>query len=245
MSTAGAELFLSVVIPVYRGEKVIEGTIDAVERHAARRGWEIEILVAASGHEDRSQELAERAAAVHGNVVVLDTTADFGKGGAVRAGMAVARGHACCFIDADNGVSFDQIDKALPLLDDYDLVIGSRYVTGGEAGRRSLARRLVSRGGNLLMKVLLRLPYEDTRAPLKVFRRDAAKHLFASSRLPGFGFDSEILFIARRCGYRIFELPVTWQPFDESTVNVRVEVLRSMFELFQVRWNALVGRYRC
>jgi dolichyl-phosphate beta-glucosyltransferase len=235
--------FLSVVIPVYRGENVIESTIDAVERHAVRRGWTIEVVVAVSGHADRSRELAERAAATHGNVVVLDTTDRFGKGGAVSAGMLVARGDVCCFIDADNGASFDQVDRALPLLDEYDVVIGSRYVVGGDPGRRTFARTLVSRGGNLLMKLLLRLPYEDTRAPLKVFRREAAKDLFGASRLAGFGFDSEVLFIARTRGYRVYELPVAWEPFAESTVNVRVEVVRSILELVQIRWNALRGRY--
>jgi dolichyl-phosphate beta-glucosyltransferase len=244
MTTSDDEPFLSVVIPVYRGENVIASTIDAVERHAKDRGWPIEVVVAVSGYEDRSQELARTAAATYGNVVVLDTTDRFGKGGAVKAGMVVARGRVCCFIDADNGAPFDQIDRALPLLEENDLVIGSRYVPGGDPGRRSFARTVVSRGGNLLMKALLRLPYEDTRAPLKVFRREAAKDLFSVSRLAGFGFDSEILFVAHARGYRVYELPIVWQPFAETTVDVRVEVVRSMVELLQIRWNALRGRYR-
>jgi dolichyl-phosphate beta-glucosyltransferase len=236
--------FLSVVVPVYRGENVIGPTIEAVERHASRRRWEIEVIVAATGSGDRTREIVREAVAAYGNVVLLDATAQFGKGGAVKAGMAVARGEICCFIDADNAVSFDQIDRALPLLGRYDIVIGSRYVPGGDPGRRSVARTVVSRGGNVLMQLVLGLPYADTRAPLKVFRRDAAKRLFGACRLLGFGFDSEVLFLAGRFGYTVNELPVRWNPFEESTVDIRVEVVRSLFELLQIRWNWLRGRYR-
>jgi dolichyl-phosphate beta-glucosyltransferase len=235
--------FLSVVVPVYRGEKVIGPTIEAVERHASRRGWEIEVIVAVSGSGDRTREIAHEAVAAYGNVVLLDATAQFGKGGAVKSGIAVARGEICCFIDADNAVSFDQIDGALPLLDRYDIVIGSRYVPGGDPGRRSVQRTVVSRGGNLLMQLVLGLPYADTRAPLKVFRKDAAKRLFEASRLPGFGFDSEVLFLAGHFGYTVNELPVRWDPFEESTVDIRVEVVRSLLELLQIRWNWFRGRY--
>ena len=243
MSAAAGETFLSVVIPAYRGERVLRGTIDAVEAHAAARGWEIEVIVAASGGRDATWVVAQDAADAYADVVVLDTSAQFGKGGAIKAGMAVARGRFCCFVDADNGVSFDQVDAALPLLATYDVVIGSRYVAGGDAGRRSIARTVVSRGGNLLMKLVLGLAYADTRAPLKVFRRDVAKRLFAASRLRGFGFDTEILFLAGRLGYSVRELPVTWKAFDETTVDVRVEVFRSLFELVQIRWYALRGLY--
>jgi dolichyl-phosphate beta-glucosyltransferase len=236
--------FLSVVVPVYRGERVIRSTIDAVERHGRERGWELEVVVAVNRSGDRTQQIAEEAAVAYGNVVVLDATGSPGKGGAVKAGMAVARGRFCCFIDADNGVPFEQIDLALPLLERYDIVIGSRYVEGGDPGERSIARRVLSRGGNLLMQLVLGLPYADTRAPLKVFRREVAKRLFAASRLRGFGFDSEVLFLAGRFGYRVHELPVTWHPFDESTVDVRTEVFRSILELAEIRWHWLRGRYR-
>jgi dolichyl-phosphate beta-glucosyltransferase len=236
--------FLTVVIPVYQGEKVIEDTVDAVQRHARLREWPVEIVLAASQSSDRTLELSREAAATFENVVLLDTTQQFGKGGAVKAGMIAARGEVCCFVDADNAVSFEQIDNAIPLLERYDIVIGSRYVPGGDPGRRSLSRTIVSRGGNVLMRLILGLPYADTRAPLKVFRTPVAKRLFSNSQLLGFGFDSEILFLAKRFGYSVYELPVSWQPFTESTVNVRVEVIRSIAELFQIRWNWLRRRYR-
>lgn len=236
---------LSIVIPVFRAETVIEGTIRAVQDHAALRGWHAELIIAVSrGGGDRTDEIVDLIARTDRNVSVVDATARFGKGGAIRTGMLVAQGEVCCFIDADNGVSFDQIDAALPFLSTHHIVIGSRYVPGGDAGQRSLARTVVSRGGNTLMKVVLGLPYADTRAPLKVFRLEVARRLFSLVRLRGFGFDSEMLFLAGRLGYRVYELPVRWRPSEQSTVRVRRDALRSIAELAQIRWNWARGCYR-
>jgi dolichyl-phosphate beta-glucosyltransferase len=234
---------ISVVIPVFEGAGVIRGTIDAVQRHASSRGWTVEIVVGLSHGRDRTEEVLAQAQRDYANVSVLDTSASFGKGGAVRGGMLRATGAIRCFIDADNGVSFDQVDSALDLLGGSDVVIGSRYTTGGSAGRRTLPRIVLSRLGNVLFRVMLGLRFTDTRAPLKVFRGDVAERLFLASRLDGFGFDTEVLFLARKLGYRVVECPVTWQSGDASTVNVPRDAVRSVVELVQVRWHWLRGTY--
>jgi dolichyl-phosphate beta-glucosyltransferase len=236
--------FLSVVVPAYRAGAVLRPTIDAVERHAVTRRWELEVIVVTSGGDERTSAIAREAARDYQDVVVLDARANVGKGGALKLGMRAARGTVCCFIDADNAVPFDQIDVALPLLDDSDVAIASRYMVGAEPGKRRLARRVLSRGGNLLIKLLLGLPYTDTRAPLKVFRSDAAKELFERIRLRGFGFDSELLFLAGRYGYRVTEFPVRFHEDGESTVRVPTAAVSSIIELLQVRWYWLRGRYR-
>jgi dolichyl-phosphate beta-glucosyltransferase len=243
-STTRSPPFLSVVVPVFEGARVIRSTIDEVQRHAGRRGWDLEIIVAECRSRDRTAEVVAQAAREYANVTVLDASARPGKGGAVKMGMAVAQGEVRCFIDADNAVSFDQIDSTLPLLGAYDVVIGSRYTMGGDPGKRPLRRTLVSRGGNILMRLALGLRYADTRAPLKVFRAEAAERLFGQLRLRGFGFDSELLFLADRYGLRVAEMPVSFRPFEESTVRIRTEVFKSILELLQVRWNWFRGRYR-
>jgi dolichyl-phosphate beta-glucosyltransferase len=235
--------FVSVVIPVFQGERVIRSTIDAVQEHAARRGWPIEIVVGLTRGRDRTADVLAAARADYDNVRVVDTTERGGKGGAVQAAMAETRGTVRCFIDADNGASFDQIDAALPLLDEYDIVIGSRYIPGGSAGKRTWSRHLLSRGGSLLIRLLLGLRFADTRAPLKVYRGDVAERLFPAMRLQGFGFDSELLFLAQKVGYRIREFPVRWASGGESTVHVPRDAVRSLLELVQVRWHWLRGTY--
>lgn len=237
------EPFLSVVIPVFEGERVIRRTIDAVEEHAARRGWSIEIVVGFSRGRDQTTEILRQACADYENLTVVDTTAHHGKGGAVKGAMARTRGKVRCFIDADNGASFDQIDAALELLDGDDIAIGSRYIPRGSAGKRTISRTILSRGGNLLIRLLLGLRYSDTRAPLKVYRGAVADRLFPALRLSGFGFDSELLFLAEKLGYRIVEFPVRWESGGETTVRVRRDAVRSIAELLQVRWFWWRGRY--
>jgi dolichyl-phosphate beta-glucosyltransferase len=237
--------FLSIVIPVFRGERVLRQTIDDIEEHVAKQRWSAEIIVAMSrGGGDRTEEVVRQAAIDYGDVLVIDTTARFGKGGAVQQGMAIARGEICCFIDADNGAPFEQIDRALPLLEEHSIVIGSRYVRGGDPGKRSLSRTILSRGGNFLMKAILGLRYTDTRTPLKVFTAPTARHLFRLLRLRGFGFDTELLFLADRLGYSVCEFPVHWRASGKSTVSVPRDAIKSIVELFQIRWYWLRGRYQ-
>jgi dolichyl-phosphate beta-glucosyltransferase len=237
------EPFLSVVIPVFEGEEVIRGTVEAVKSHAAERGWAIEIVVGFSDGRDGTRRLLEELTREHSELSVVETTAQFGKGGAVRGAMAQTRGRARCFIDADNGASFDQVDRGLELLEEHDIAVGSRYVAGGSAGRRTLSRALLSRGGNVLMRIVLGLRGTDTRAPLKVYRGGAADRLFPLLRLNGFGFDSELLFLARKLGYRTVEFPVRWESGERTSVRVPRDAFRSVLELFQIRWNWQVGTY--
>jgi dolichyl-phosphate beta-glucosyltransferase len=235
--------YLSVVVSAYGSASVIASTLEAVVDHVAERGWQGEVLPVV----DRTAPVA----AVVGDVaakypevrpVLIDSPQ--GKGGAIQHGMAEARGEFRCFIDADNGVSFEQIDGAFELSDRYDIVIGSRYMEGGQHGKRALSKTIMSRGGNLLFKLILGLDYTDTRAPMKLYRGHAAEDLFPRLRLTGFGFDTELLFLAKRFGYSVSEYPVSWEPGAESTVSFRRDAIVSILELFQVRWYWLTRRYR-
>lgn len=236
--------YLSVVIPTYMAQEMIERTVRAVFEHIARRGWEAEVIVTTTREGDRTHQVLAELSDEHENLRIVDTTGASLKGESIKQGMAVARGEYRCFIDADNGVSFDQVDEALRLGEDFDVVMGSRYLPGGESGDRSLARILLSRGGNLLFRLVLGLGYTDTRAPMKLYRAEAAERLFPKLRIRSFGFDTELLFLAERLGMRITEYPVRWDPGDKSTVHFWRDTVVSIWELFQVRYWWLTGRYR-
>lgn len=235
--------YLSVVLSAYGSAKFIRSTLEAVSHHLEARGWEGEVLPIVDCNEPAAA-LIDDFARKHREVrpVMIDRLA--GKGGAIQLGMAEARGKNRCFIDADNGVSFEQIDGAFRLIDRYDIVIGSRYMDGGRHGKRTLSKTIMSRGGNLLFRLILGLDYTDTRAPMKLYRGNVADDLFPRLRLEGFGFDTELLFLAKRLGYTVREYPVSWEPGDESTVNFRRDAIVSILELAQVRWYWLTGRYR-
>jgi hypothetical protein len=122
--------------------------------------------------------------------------------------------------------------------------MGSRYMAGGAAGDRSLARVLLSRGGNILFRLLLGLHYTDTRAPMKLYRAQAAERLFPKLKIRSFGFDTELLFLAERYGMKIVEYPVRWDPGDKSTVHFWRDTVVSIGEILQVRWWWMTGKYR-
>jgi dolichyl-phosphate beta-glucosyltransferase len=235
--------YLTIAFSAYRAERFIRATLEAVSRHVAEKRWEAEILPVVD-RRDPAAALIFDFASNHPEVqpVVIDHPA--GKGWAIQRAMSEARGDHRCFIDADNGVSFEQIDGAFELIDRYDIVIGSRYMKGGVHGKRALSKTIMSRGGNLLFRLILGLDYTDTRAPMKLYRGEVAADLFPRLRLPGFGFDTELLFLAKRLGYKVREYPVTWEPGDETTVSFGRDAILSILELFQVRWYWLTGRYR-
>jgi dolichyl-phosphate beta-glucosyltransferase len=212
-------------------------------RHLRDWGWSGEVLPVV----DRNQPVAaivDEVAERHTEVRPVPIDARLGKGGAIQRGMASATGEFRCFIDADNGVSFEQIDGAFELIDRYDIVIGSRYTEGGSHGKRPLAKTIMSRGGNLLFRLILGLDYTDTRAPMKLYREHVAEELFPRLRLPGFGFDTELLFLAKKFGYSVSEYPVSWEEGRTSSVSFRRDAILSILELFQVRWYWLTGSYK-
>lgn len=235
--------YLSVVISAYGSANFIWSTLEGVDRHLTERGWDAEVLPVVDRNEPAAAVIDDFAR-THTRVrpILIDHAP--GKGRAIQLGMAEAQGKYRCFIDADNGVSFEQIDGAFRLIDRHDIVIGSRYMEGGRHGQRSLSKTIMSRGGNLLFRLILGLDYTDTRAPMKLYVGTVADRLFPKLRLTGFGFDTELLFLAKRLGSTVREYPVSWDPGDESTVNFRRDAIVSILELFQVRWYWLTGRYR-
>ena len=235
--------YLSVVISAYGSASFIRSTLEAVIAHLAERGWRGRSP--ARGRSQRSGRGPRRRVRrrAPGRSTALDRS-PAGKGASIQLGMAEAQGEYRCFIDADNGVSFEQIDGAFQLIDRYDIVIGSRYMEGGRAREaRALEDDHEPRREPALPADpgprLHRHAGTDEALPRKRRGRSLPR-----LRLGGFGFDTELLFLAKRRGLTVREYPVTWDPGDESTANFRRDAIVSILELFQVRWYWLTGRYR-
>jgi len=239
------EFFLSVIIPVHNEENRIGTTLDAVAKHLKDKKYDAEVIVVNANSTDKTAEIVSSKKDKFSHLHLLGGHKSInGKGMAIRIGMLAAQGKYCCFIDADNGAPFEQIDKLLNKKDEYDIVIGSRYVEGGQAGKRNIIRSVISRGGNFLFWLLLGLNYKDTRCPLKLFSRKAALKIFSVQKLEGFGFDTEILVLARKFNYTVLEMPVKWYEVGESKVNAVSDSIKSMLEIFQIRWYLLSGAYK-
>lgn len=233
---------LSVIIPTFNESDRIVPTIASIVAHLTAAGREFEIIVSDDGSTDDTVDLVRRIGLR--NLVVLDPGINRGKGAAVRAGVAAAGGDLILFTDADLSTPISQLDALLQAADgDWDVVIGSRGAAGADETQKSHARRLLSWGARAVTRFGLGLDEADTQCGFKLFRRDAARTLFAAQVVNGFAFDAELLFLARRMGYRVVEVPIRWVDAPGSTVKPVRTAVAFTWTIVAIRTNALRGRY--
>ena len=167
-----------------------------------------------------------------------------GKGSAVRSGVLEAKGDPIVFLDSDMTIPVDIIDKFLRALEDgADIAIASRYVPGSVV-RRPWWRTLLGVVYRACVHLLVPVNVSDTQCGGKMYTAEAAKELFRRSRLDGFTFDAEVLFLAARAGYRVREIPFRLVQDRVTSIDFLAETPRMLRDLFLIRANAILGRYR-
>jgi glycosyltransferase involved in cell wall biosynthesis len=233
---------ISIIIPAYNEEKRLPATLRTVRAWLEATSWEFaEIVVVDDGSRDATVELARNSGAR-----VLLNPGNRGKGYTVRHGMLEARGDWALFTDADLSSPIEELDKLTAAVDREQAraAIGSRALDRSLIGvRQPLLREYVGRFFNLVIRAITGLPFHDTQCGFKLFETAAAREIFQRQRLNGFGFDVEVLFIARRLGYRTAEVPVRWN----DAAGTKVSMWRGMaafLDPLKVRWNSILGRYR-
>lgn len=238
-------MFLSIVIPAYNEEERILETLAEVIDYLKTKNYTHEIIVVDDGSNDGTSQLIKKLASQESNLSLLENKINEGKGFSVRRGMLAARGDLIIFMDADNATPFDQITLFLEKIKEgYDAVIASRYLKDSKIlKKQGLFRRLMSRGGNLLFRIVLGLQLTDTRCGFKLFKKEAAKKIFSLQRLKRWGFDTEILLIAKINNLRVGELPVSWYDKKRGKIKPLRDSINSMIEIFKIKCNALRGRY--
>ncbi len=242
---------LSLIIPSYNSAGFIADTIAGAIAYLERRGESFELIVVDDGSADGSlAELAELAAG-HRALRLIQTGVNRGKGHAVRAGATRSSGARVVFTDADLAYPLTEIDKILKALDaGADIAVADRtapqslYHMSPEFFSYLYTRHVMSRVFNLMVRGWLGVRVRDCQAGLKGFSRSAADLIFARQRLEGFAFDVELLYIARRLGLRIDQVPVEFRYFSEpSTVDFLRDSLCAMRDLMRVRLYAARGFY--
>jgi len=235
----------SFVIPAYNESNRIRPTLDEMLRHSRERKWEIEIVVVNDGSRDNTAEIIREYGQIHPEIHLVENPGNHGKGYSVRNGMLHARGDICLFTDADLS---SPISEAQHLFDAIaagaDIAIGSRWLRAElQTERQPLYRQLLGRIFNLVLRVVLGLNFADTQCGFKAFRREVAQKIFPLQRIERWGFDPEILFLARKLGFTVKEVPVVWAHSEGTRLHPFRDGLRMFVEVLHVRWNSIKGVY--
>ncbi|HLZ25770.1 MAG TPA: glycosyltransferase [Chloroflexota bacterium] len=232
-------LDLSVVIPAYNEARRLPATLAGWQDFLGAQAYTWEIVVVDDGSRDATSRVAATAGAR-----VLRLEQNQGKGGAVRTGVLAADGDAILYADADLNVAPAYLGRALRLLNGgADLVVGRRALS--EYALAEGPVRLVA-GGIVqgLRRALVIWSIQDTQCGFKLFRRELAREIFNRTRIRSFAFDIEALFLARKLGARIVEMPVRATYRAESTFDVRKHLPIFLRDIVQIRFNDLARRYK-
>lgn len=236
---------LSVIIPAYNEQNRIPQTIKEIDKYLKNQDYDYEILVVNDGSKDNTAEIVNDLKKEVANLKLIDNKENHGKGYVVRQGMLTALGEYRLFTDADNSTSIDQIEKMWPWFEKgYDVVIGSRDVPGAKLDPpQPFIRRFIGDIFKLVRKIICGMwDLEDTQCGFKCFTAKAADDIFSLAKIDGFSFDVEALVIARRLGYKIKEIGVTWKNDLESKVRLK-SAAKMLTQLIEIRKNLLKGVY--
>jgi dolichyl-phosphate beta-glucosyltransferase len=236
----------SIVLPAYNESERIAATLQKISAHAAQRGWNVEIIVVNDGSTDATAAIVQSHAVRCPGVRLVENPGNRGKGYSVRNGMLHAHGDVLLFSDADLSSPIAEADKLFAAVaDEADIAIGSRWLNVElQTKRQPLYRQLFGRMYNLALRLILGLRFKDTQCGFKAFNRRAADALFPAQKIERWGFDPELLYLARRFHLRVKEVPVEWAHREGTRINPLRDGLRMLVEIFKVRWNALSGKYK-
>ncbi|HOL70603.1 MAG TPA: glycosyltransferase family 2 protein [Bryobacteraceae bacterium] len=238
---------ISIVLPAYNEEARLPVTLAAILSYLEARNWkEFEILVVNDGSVDGTAAVAERFRSRHPQVTLLENPGNRGKGYSVRHGMLKARGDWVLFSDSDLSAPIEELDKLMEAAaaNNASVVIGSRALDRSLIKvHQSWFRETAGRIFNLLMRLIIGLPFADTQCGFKLFERRAAQEVFRRQRIERWGFDAEVLFIARKLGFKTIEIPVRWSHSEGTKISMFRDSLNMFVDLLRVRWNHLRGLY--
>ena len=239
-------LDLSVIIPAYNEEQRLPKALDRIGTYMRARSWRSEIIVVDDGSSDATAKLVESYQDKYSGLRLVSNGRNRGKGFSVRHGILEARGEIVLFTDADLSTPIEEADKLLVALREkqFDAAIGSRALDRSLIEiHQSAFREKAGILFNLLVRRITGIDFSDTQCGFKAFRRERAGILFKQQRIERFGFDPEILFLAKRHGLRVAEIPVRWLHDSATKVHVVADGIRMFLELLLVRWNVLRGLY--
>lgn len=238
-------MYLSVIIPAYNEEKRIGSTLKSIDEYLKWQNYDYEILVVNDGSVDTTSQVVSDLKFQIKNLKLIDNKDNHGKGYVVKQGMLEARGDLRLFTDADNSTSIDHLDKFIPYIDQgYSIIIGSIGISGHKvaSGSEPGWRRILGKLGNLFIQIMAVPGIQDTQRGFKLFTAEAVSKIFPKLTITRWGFDIEVLALARKFGYKIKEIPVDWKNDPNSKVGLKA-YFQVLLETVKIRWNLVTGVY--
>lgn len=236
---------LSIVVPSFNEELRLPATLEKIANYVRDKRPNTEVLVVDDGSTDRTAAVAECWRDRIPLLRVLSNGRNRGKGFSVRHGSLVARGTVVLFTDADLSSPIEEGEKLFDALKTYDVAIGSRAVDRSLIEvHESVFREMAGIIFNRIVRTILRLPFVDTQCGFKAFRRERCRIIFEQQTIERFGFDPELLYLARHHGLSIKEVPVRWAHSPATKVSMMRDSVQMFLDVFVIRWNGLLGRYR-
>jgi len=233
------------VLPAYNESERIASTIEKILAHANERAWRAEIIVVNDGSKDDTAQIVRKYASKDSMLRLIENPGNRGKGFSVKNGMLHANGDILLFSDADLSSPIAEADRLFAAIrQGADVAIGSRWLkTELQIQRQPFYRQVFGRVFNLALRLVLGLNFKDTQCGFKAFTRSAAMTLFPVQQIERWGFDPELLYLAKRYRLKVAEVPVAWSHREGTRINPLRDGIRMLGEMFVIRWNALSGKY--
>lgn len=242
--------YLSIVIPAYKeGERIGRNLLE-IQKYLESKDMTYELIVVVDGSPDNTAEIANNYGAQIQDLRVIDNEENHGKGYVVRQGLLAAKGRYRVFLDADGSTSITHFDKALQMMESgTDLVVGSRGIEGSFIQvHQPRHREIMGDMGNWLIRIVLGLwSFPDTQCGFKAMTGQTADAVASRMVVDRFGFDFELIVLAKKMGYTITQMPVRWINEEGSTVGLTGPngFIQVLIDLFKTRLRLWGGSYKC
>jgi glycosyltransferase involved in cell wall biosynthesis len=236
---------LSIVIPAYNESARIENALERVMSCVQEQGWDAEVLVVDDGSTDNTAAIVKQWMSRFPRLHLVQNPGNRGKGYSVRNGLLQAAGDVVMFTDADLSAPMEEAERLLAAIaDGADVAIGSRWMDRTrQTIHQPLYRQFFGRCFNWITRTVMGLPFKDTQCGFKAFKRSVAQVIFRLQTIERWGFDPEILFIARKLKYEIREVPVTWGHDERSRMSYLKDGMKMLEDMAKIRANSVAGRY--
>jgi dolichyl-phosphate beta-glucosyltransferase len=235
---------ISFVVPCFNDAVILRRNLPVMIDYLRKRKIDYEMIIVDDGSDDPEEC---RAVARDCQCVFLSNARNAGKGAAVRAGMLAARGEYCFYTDADVPFCPDAVDRFIHYLNfkEFDIVVGDRTLPQSRYfDNIAPLRRIASRVFSFLVGRFVAGGFFDTQCGLKGFRSVVARDIFSLSRIDGFAFDIEIIYVALKRNYDIKRLPVRLRSNEGTSVKLFRHGLKMFSDIFLIKFNHILGRYR-